>query len=92
MQCNGFSSWSANDINTTEGSKLRSFTSSNGFSQLINEPKFIQINSSLYIDLIFADQPNLSVNTRVHTSFEPNCHQQIVHSSSNLNICYPPPY
>ena len=86
------SSRSANDINTTEGSKLHSFTSSNGFSQLINEPTFIEINSSLCIDLIFVDQPSLSVNTGVHTTFDPNCHHQIVHSSSNLNICYPPPY
>ena len=32
------SSWWANDTNITEGSKLYSLTSSNEFSQLINEP------------------------------------------------------
>ena len=54
--------------------KLYSFTSSNGLSQLINEPAYIQINSYWHIDLIFTDQPNLSVNTGVHTTFHPNCH------------------
>ena len=31
-------SWWSNDINTTEGSKLLALSSSNGFSQLIDEP------------------------------------------------------
>ena len=48
--------------------------------------------SSPCIDLIFTDQPNLSVNSGVHASLHPNCHHQIVHTSFNLNISYPPPY
>ena len=67
-------------------------TSSNGFPQLINEPTHIQTSSSSYIDFIFTDQPNLSVNSGVHASLHTNCHHQIVHSSFNLNICYPSPY
>ena len=39
------SSWWANDINKAEGLKLLSFTSSNGFPQLINKPTHIQTNS-----------------------------------------------
>ena len=39
------SSWWVNGINTTVGLKLSLFTSSNGFSQLINEPTHIQTNS-----------------------------------------------
>ena len=85
------SSWWSDDINTTEGTNLFSLTSSNGFSQLINEPTHIQTNSSSCIDLIFTDQPNLSMNSGVHSSLYPNCHHQIVHSSFNLNIHYPPP-
>ena len=80
------------DINTTEGLKLFSLTSSNGFSQLINEPTHIQANSSSCIDLILTDQPNLSMNSGVHSSLHPNCHHHIVHSRFNLNIYYPPPY
>ena len=86
------SSWWLKDVNTTEGSKLFSLTSSNGFPQLINEPTHIQTSSSSCIDLIFTNQPNLSVNSGVHASLHPNCHHQIIHSSFNLNIFYPPPY
>ena len=56
------SSWWSNNINTTEGLKLFSLMSSNGFSQLIHEPTHIQANSSSCIDLVFTDQSNLSVN------------------------------
>ena len=42
--------------------------------------------------MIFTDQLNLSVNSGVHASLHPNCHHQIVHSSFNLSISYPPPY
>ena len=85
-------SWWSDDINTTEGTNLFSLTFSNGFSELINEPTHIQTNSSPCIDLIFTDQPNLSMNSGVHSSLHPNCHHQLVHSSFNLNIHYPPPY
>ena len=85
-------SWWSNDINTTEGLKLSSMSSSVGFTQLINEPTHIQSSSSSCIDLIFTDQPNLSVNCGVHASLHPNCHHQIVYSRFNLDIYYAPPY
>ena len=56
------------------------------------QPTHIQAKSTSCIDLIFTDQPNLSVNPGVHASLHPNCHHQIVHSRYNLNINYPPPY
>ena len=40
------SSWWSDDINTTEGTKLLSLTSCNGFQQIINEPTHIQRQSS----------------------------------------------
>ena len=86
------SSWWSKDSNTPEGLKLFSLTSANGFSQLINEPTHFQGNSSSCIDLIFTNQGNLSVNSGVHTSLHPKCKHQIIHSSFNLNIYYPPPY
>ena len=85
------SCWWSEDINTSEGLKLLSLTSANGVSQLINEPTHLQTSNSSCIDLIFTDQPSLSVNSGVHASLHPNCHHQIVHSSINLNISYPPP-
>ena len=86
------SSWWSNDTNTLEGTNLYSLTSSNNFSQLINEPTHIQRNSSSCIDLIFTDRLNLAVNSGVHASLHPNCHHQVVHASFNLNNSYPPPY
>ena len=83
------SSWWCNDINTIERSHLYSLTSSNDFSQLINEPTNIQTNNSSCIELMFTNQPNLSVNSGVHSSLHPNCHHQIVHTSFNLDIYYP---
>ena len=73
------SSWWSSDINTTEGLKLFSSTSSNGFYQLIHDPTHIQANSSSCIDLVFTDQPNLSVNSGVHTPKLPssNCSLQL---------------
>ena len=85
--------WWSDDINTLEGipwylripwkvsSNLYSLTSSNGFSQLINEPTHVKQTV-----LVFTDQPNLSVNSGVHASLHSNCHHQIVHTSFNLNI------
>ena len=81
--------WWSNDIHSTEGPKLFALTSANGFSQLINEPTHIQTNSSSCIDLIFTNQPNLSVNSSVHSSLHHKCHHQIVYSTFNLNIYYP---
>ena len=86
------SKWWSNDTNTLEGTNLYSLTSSNNFSQLINEPTHIQRNSSSCIDLIFTDRPNLAVNSGVHASLHPNCHHQVVHTNFNLNISYPSPY
>ena len=59
---------------------------------MINEATHIQTNSTSCINLTFTDQENLSLNSGVHSSLHPNCHHQIVHSSFNLNIYYPPPY
>ena len=59
---------------------------------MINEPTHIQTNSTSCIDLIFTDQENLCVNSGVHSSLHPYCHHQIIYSSFNLNIYYPPPY
>ena len=72
-----------------EGTKLFAQTSSHGIQQLINEPTHIQNNISSCVDLIFTDQPNMSVNYGVHASLHPNCHHQIVHASFNLHITYP---
>ena len=64
-------SWWSNDINITEGSNLLALSSSNGFSQLINEPTHIQTNSTYFIDLIVTDKPSFSIDSGVHSSLHP---------------------
>ena len=64
-------SWWSNDINITEGSNLLALSSSNGFSQLINEPTHIQTNNTYFIDLIFTDKPSFSIDSGVHSSLHP---------------------
>ena len=71
---------------------MLALSSSNGFSQLITEPAHIKANSTSCIDLIFTDEASLSVDSGVHSSLHPNYHHQIIYSTFNVNICYPPPY
>ena len=85
------SSWWPEDITISEVTKLYLLISSNRFSQLMNQFIYIQTTSSSCIDLVFTDQPNLSVNSGVHVSLPPNHHHQIVHTKFNLNISYPLP-
>ena len=71
---------------------MLAFPSSNGFSQLINEPTHILTNSTSCNDLIFTDKPGLLLDFGVHSSLHPDYHHQIIYSAFNLNICNPPPY
>ena len=49
-------------------------------------------NSSLCIDLIFASQPNLIIESGVHPSLHPNYHHQTIYAKFNIQIYYPPQY
>ena len=44
------------------------------------------------IDLIFASQPNLIIESRVNPSLDPNCHHQLIYAIFYLQIYYPPQY
>ena len=52
-------SWWKSDINTIEGTKIDSVTSSYVLQQLITQPTHLLANSSPCIYLIFTDQPIL---------------------------------
>ena len=86
------SSWYINDSTSNEGFQIESLTSFYGFSQLISNPTHNLPHTSSSIDLIFTDQPNLIIDSGVHSSLHPNCHHQIVFCKLNLKIEYPPPY
>ena len=84
-------SWWNSDINTIEGSKIDSVTTSYGLQQLITQPTHLFANF-FCIDLIFTDQPSLTVDCGIHPSLHPNCHHQILYCKLDLKIVYPPPY
>ena len=41
---------------------------------------------------MFTSQPNLVMQSGIHSSLHPNFHHQIVFAKINLKIYYPPPY
>ena len=49
-------------------------------------------NSFLCIDLNFTSQPNLVIESVVHSSLKSSCHRQIVFAKFNLKVYYPPSY
>ena len=82
-------SWWKGDISTKEGIDLESVSSSHGLHQLITDPTHILPQSSSCIDLIFIDQPNLVIDSGVHSSLHANCHHQITLSKLTLKIVFP---
>ena len=61
-------------------------------NQTIQEPTHILNSPSFCIDLIFTSQPNLVMESGIHSSLHSNCHHQIVFPKFNFSIFYPPPY
>ena len=84
--------WCKSDITSLEGSKIDTIANSYGLSQLIQEPTHMLNSSSSCNDLIFTPQPNLVMESGIHSSLHSNCHHQIVFAKFNLSIFYPPPY
>ena len=84
--------WCKNDITSHEGSMIHAVTSNYGLHQLIQEPTHILNLSTSCIDLICTSQSNLVMESRVNSSFHPNCHHQVIFAKFDLSILYPPPY
>lgn len=49
-----------------------------GLQQLTSEPNNLLVDSLSCFDLIFIDQPNLTVDSGVHTSLCPTSHHQTI--------------
>ena len=80
------------DIASFECSMIDTIAISYGLNQLIQEPTHILNSSSSCIDLIFTSQPNLVMESGIHSSLHSNCHHQILFAKFSLSIFYPPPY
>ena len=77
--------WCSSGKTTYEGKKRESLTSQCGFKQVISDPIHILEKSSSCVDLIFTSQPNLVMNSDVHSSLHPNCYHQIIHAKFNFS-------
>ena len=84
--------WCLSDITSLEGSRIDTIANSYGLNQLIQEPTHVLNSSSSCSDLIFTLQPNLVMESGIHSSLHSSCHHQIVFAKFNLSIFYPPPY
>ena len=77
------------DKTNFEGDAIENLTSLFGLQQVIKEPTYILDTSSSFIDLIFTSQPNLIIESGVHSSLHSNCHHQIIFAKFNLEVVYP---
>ena len=59
------------DKTTSSRTKLEIMTSHYGLTQIVNEPTHILEDASSCIDLIFASQPNVVLDSGVHSSLHP---------------------
>ena len=80
------SHWYKRDKTTYEGSKIDAITSQYGLQQSIKEPTYILTDSSSCIDLLFTFQPNLLMESGVHSSLHQNCHHQIIYAKINCTV------
>ena len=85
--------WWKEGSNNLCGLELHNLATLLGFSQLINEPTNFEPNKSAScIDLIFASQPNLVLESGIHPSLYKMCHHQIIYANLTLKIHFPPSY
>ena len=81
--------WTQAATSSLKGCKINTKVSSYGLNQLIQEPVHILNWLSSSIDLIFTSQPNLVMESGIHSSLHSNCQHQIVFAKFNLSIFYP---
>ena len=79
-------------MSSYEGLKTDTIASQFGLQRVINKPTYLTSNSSSCIDLIFTSQPNLVMESGVHSSLHLNCHHEIVFAKIKLKGHYPLPY
>ena len=79
------------ETKTLKDTQTQALTCTYGLNQFISSPTHILQNSPSCMNLIFINQPNIVVDSRVHLSLHANCHQQIIYPKPILKIKYPPP-
>ena len=75
-----------NKTTTYEGSKIDAITSQFGLQQLIKKLTHVLSDSSSCINLLFTSQPNLIMESGVHSSLHQNCHHQEMYAKIGLKV------
>ena len=83
------SHWRAYDAEEPKGMALEELLETNNLCQLIDQPTNNRGDSMPYIDLIITEQPNLFLQSGVHSSFDQNCQHQLIYGK--INVSMPPP-
>ena len=85
--------WWPNGNSNSCGLLLNDLLATCGYSQLINEPTNFEPNKiPSCIDLIFANQQNIMLDSGVLPSLSTFCHHQIIYGKINLKLTLPPPF
>ena len=72
--------------------KVENLLSQFSLLQVINKPTHISQNFNSCIDLLFANQQNLIIDSGVHPTLHCSRHHQIIYVKFNLKIFSSPPY
>ena len=86
------SQWWPQDMEEPQGMALEELIETNDLHQLINEPTNIRGEAMSCIDLIITDQPNLFLQSGVHSSLDQNCQHRIIYGKINISLPPPPLY
>ena len=87
------SNWWTEGRNNVCGLELHNMSTLLGYSQIIKEPTNFEPNKSpSCIDLLFASQPNLVMESGTHPSLYNTCHHQIIYAKISFKIYSPSPY
>ena len=85
-------SWWRNDAANLEGTQAEALACFYGLNQIIFRSTHILRNGSSCIELIFTNEPNFVIGTRVHPSLHVNFHPQITFLKLKLKMKYPATY
>ena len=81
-----------NNVSSSVGHEIDSFTSSAGYKQLINKPTHIVNNTFSCIDLIFCNNQNLISGYGFGLSIFEKCHHNTIFGKIKIHIPLPPSY
>ena len=87
-----YSKWYPFDKNNAVGEVIQTYTTTTGYSQLIDQPAHCVNGSSSCINLIFSSNTNLVTEFGVDTTLYKTCHHSLIFGKINFNIPLPPPF